>query len=746
MSKRLFPLFLTALAVVALSRPLSAQISEGGTPPSFEKAGFTADVPTVRMKPVDVPALLAEDQATPKDEPLRFGNPFEVLYDMTNSGIWDTLADGSRVWRLRIESPGAYSINLVYRAFWMPPGARFFVYNEDRSYVIGAFTERNNKDYGGFATAPVPGDASIVEYHEPAGTIEPGIVSIRRVIHAYRDLFAMGADKDADGFGSSGSCNNNVNCPEGAEWVDQKRAVAMVLTSGGFRLCSGALVNNVRQDRTPYFLTADHCLGGESSWIFMFNYESPGCTNVDGPTWMTVQGSTLRANFWYSDFALLELTEQPPDSYEVYYAGWSATDVAAQSSVGIHHPSGDIKKISFDYDPAISANYGGSSGGSHWRVGQWEDGTTEPGSSGSPLFDSLTKRITGQLHGGTASCASITSDYYGKIAKSWDYGSTPATRLQDWLDPDNTGALELDGFDPTGVAFAALPQYGDAPLEVQFEGSSALTVDSWTWDFGDGDSSFTQNPTHTYGTAGVYDVSLQVIAGPDTVERARSDYVIALADTMSAADTSVGNLGRLDIVINVTNTVPLKEIVIPVEYTGDVDMRLDSFSTAGCLTSDFVTQEFIHIYPAGKQATIRLRNDLSINPVPDVPPGTGPIVNLHFTLLSGAPDDSTVVDLSGYSTRTPLFLSTLVTYEPKINSPTVAYAQCCIGERGDIDASGILNVSDVTRLVEYLFKGGAPPSCTEEADVDASGVVTVSDVTYLVDFLFRGGQAPQPCP
>ena len=41
--------------------------------------------------------------------------------------------------------------------------------------------------------------------------------------------------------------------------------------------------------------------------------------------------------------------------------------------VGIHHPSGDIKKISFDYNNA-------SNSGNYWDVNNWEDGTTEPGS------------------------------------------------------------------------------------------------------------------------------------------------------------------------------------------------------------------------------------------------------------------------------------------------------------------------------------------------------------------------------
>ena len=230
-----------------------------------------------------------------------------------------------------------------------------------------------------------------------------------------------------------------MSCSEFSDWDAEIRSVAMILTSGGSRICTGALVNNVRQDLTPYFLTANHCLGGESNWIFMFNYESPVCNNQNGPTNMTLSGATLLDNGSTSDFALLEISEYPPESYEVHYAGWSAINVAPQEPVAIHHPSGDIKKISFDDDAGISDAWSGTAG-SHWRIADWEDGTTEPGSSGSPLFDN-NHRIVGQLHGGEASCSYNVNDYYGKFSTSWGLG------LSDFLDPDNTGQTTLDGID-----------------------------------------------------------------------------------------------------------------------------------------------------------------------------------------------------------------------------------------------------------------------------------------------------------
>ena len=433
---------------VLLAISASAQISVGGKPASFGKS-IPGVIDSRKLPRVDVAAYLAEDmQESGKDIPYRFGAPIDVSFDMNNSGSWNRLADGSNIWRLEIISEGAYSLNLLYDEFYLPDGGRFFLYNSDQSSILGAFTSANNKSHRKFSTAPTPGDKVILEYYQPASVTEDAVIKISRVVHAYRNIFHRSIIDRVSGFGDAGSCNNNVNCAVGDDWQDQSRAVSMILTGGGFRLCTGSLVNNVRNDGTPYYLTANHCLGGHASWIFMFNYESPTCSNIDGPTWMTVQGSSLMASYSTSDFGLLLLTEQPPDSYNVYYNGWSAENVPGDSSVGIHHPSGDIKKISFDYDFVTATSWLGTAPGTtHWRVGNWEDGTTEPGSSGSPLYNKQ-KQVIGQLHGGFASCASITADWYGRVARSWLGGGANSNSLKPWLDPDNTGILAIDGYDP----------------------------------------------------------------------------------------------------------------------------------------------------------------------------------------------------------------------------------------------------------------------------------------------------------
>ncbi|MBN4081448.1 T9SS type A sorting domain-containing protein [Caldithrix abyssi] len=426
---------------------LQGQVSEGGDPHSFS-AFLPGNIHTVNMAAVDVAALLAEDEAEAREGvPFRFGYPFEVDLGLNNAGTWTELPNGDRIWRLRIIAPGARSINLLYDDFWLPKGARFFIYNADRSIVNGAFTVANNKEHGKFSTAPVKGPISILEYYEPAYVQGAGRLHISRVVHAYKE-FALPPGEEEPPPPSS-SCNNNVNCPGYELWENEKQAVVMILTAGGTRICSGVMINNVKQDLEPYLLTANHCLGSEATWIIMFNYESPDCSDSEGPTNQTTSGTMLKASNSASDFALLHLYIPPPRRYNVRYAGWSNIDTAPQSSVSIHHPNGKIKKLADDWDSAISASFGTTIANSHWKV-DFNVGTVEHGSSGAPLFDQ-NRRIAGQLHGTTNplftgnNYCEITDAEYGKFSLSWNSGSSSSTRLKEWLDPNDTGATILNG-------------------------------------------------------------------------------------------------------------------------------------------------------------------------------------------------------------------------------------------------------------------------------------------------------------
>ncbi len=439
------------LCAVLVSGTLTAQINRGGEPYAFSHpVGNPAEV---TMPAVDVQKYIDEDEAESRNNdgikrPFRFGAELNVNISPENTGSWKTLPDGGHLWQLRITSEGAKSLNFIFDRFYIPEGGRVFIYTPDRKYVAGAFTHQSLNPERVFSTSLYPGNSVIIECYEPLSATGETDISLSTVVHGYRN-FLFGTDKG--NYGNSGSCNININCPEGAGWQTEKRAVALIL-KGGYAHCTGTLINNTSNDGTPYFLTAYHCIDGysPSTFVFVFKNEANSCSGTTGPTIYTLNNASVIASGSNSDFALLRLNDTVPLSYNPYYAGWSRTSSAATSAAGIHHPSGDVKKISLTGRLSSSSYNGSSDDGTHWKVSPWTDGTTEGGSSGSAIFNQ-NHLIVGQLHGGTASCNEPQGvDYYGKIAYSWtnNSASSSSARLKDWLDPNNTGATTCQGYDP----------------------------------------------------------------------------------------------------------------------------------------------------------------------------------------------------------------------------------------------------------------------------------------------------------
>ena len=437
-----------------------AQISQGGAPLSFTgKMGES--YPIEVMPSVDIQAALKQDALDDEagGQPYRFGINIPVNINVLKQGETQILAGGNKLIRQGIRASGAITINLTFSKFRLPKGAKLFIYNKDKTHVIGAFTDFNNQEDHKFGTILIKGDEITLEYFEPANAEFKTELTIGIVTHGYKDAFGY-----AKAFGSSGSCETNVNCPAAAGWECEKRSVVMlVVGSNGF--CTGALVNNTNQNKTPYVLTANHCLSGVpnvSSWVFYFNWESATCANpATSPTFQSMSGATLKANNGGSDFALVQINTAVPDSYNATYAGWSRAGSVVSSSYGIHHPRADIKKFSASENPTLvggSVNLGNGFADC-WQTGLWTLGVTEPGSSGSPLFDP-DHLIIGQLYGGPSSCTTSAAnkyDYYGKFHVSWSAGSSAATRLKDWLDPTSTDPSAL------GSLGCAPPPTCDAP-------------------------------------------------------------------------------------------------------------------------------------------------------------------------------------------------------------------------------------------------------------------------------------------
>jgi len=410
------------------------QLSEGGTPISFSLSfkELIEKTPVMELPAVDVKALLEEDELLRKEEvqrPFRFGKAINVDFDIKKNGMKKELSNGDKLWFLKIHCPDAFSINLIYDNFKLADGSKFFIYNEEKTMILGAFTpELSNNRSNVFATDLVQGNTIILEYFEPKSSND-GVIQINKVIHGYVDVFA------SSGLGTSASCNYDVNCSQGANWTNEKKAVAMILVDDNTGFCSGCLVNNTNHDFTPYFLTARHCYfdsnlnnqtKNPATNIFRFQYWKPNCGSGTPSTVKSILGATLLVNNQQTDMAFLLLSQRPFDSWEVFYAGWDRSSNPAQTSTGIHHPKTDVMKISHEQNPVYAQNHPIQGFQlTTWRVDHFEDGTVQPGSSGSPLFNQSTKKIVGQLsttHAGnsdnTIACANRNANY-GRFDLSW---------------------------------------------------------------------------------------------------------------------------------------------------------------------------------------------------------------------------------------------------------------------------------------------------------------------------------------
>ncbi len=444
---------LSLFSFLFLSTLLFSQQGEGGLPKTYKKKQDFSKIDKRVFEEPNLAILSSEDSLIDNSgtAPWRFGfNNFTNL-NTNNSGSWINFPNGDRIWQLIIHCKNAQTINLTFSNTEIPEGNELYVFNPTKDFILGKFTA-NHTYNGELGTELVPGEIAVVEYFVPNGSLL-GNINICTVTHGYRtpNDFLLKA------FGDAGSCNVNVNCPEGASWIAQRNSVVM-LVSGSNGFCTGALINNILNDGKPYVLTADHCYSNPATWIFRFNWQSSSCTNpASTPTFQSLSGAVLRARGSASDFCLVEITGgivngTVPAAYTPYFSGWDNTESIASSAVCIHHPSGDIKKISFESSALISTTFGGSPPNSHWGVPSWNLGVTEGGSSGAPLFNQ-NRRIIGQLHGGASACGgSVLSDEYGKVSVSWNpAGSANSAQLKHWLDPINSNASFVDGFDPSNA-------------------------------------------------------------------------------------------------------------------------------------------------------------------------------------------------------------------------------------------------------------------------------------------------------
>ncbi|MEE8576257.1 MAG: PKD domain-containing protein [candidate division Zixibacteria bacterium] len=292
--------------------------------------------------------------------------------------------------------------------------------------------------------------------------------------------------------------------------------------------------------------------------------------------------------------------------------------------------------------------------------------------------------------------------------------------------------------------------FGDVPLNVTFDGGSIYTVTGWLWDFGDGDSAFVSNISHVYTDPGLYDVTLQIVtATDDTLKRVYPIQIAALADTLQAVSVEIDSSNaEVMIDIRMHNNMPVREIVIPIEFSGDLDLSLDSISTEGCRSESFEIASIIHAHLSQGKMTVMLSPRSDGAPL-QLLPGSGSILKLYFRAVGDRGDEATI-SLSGYSAELmPKLTGDRTDYEPVLSSATVSFAPCCHGTVGNVnsDLSDMVDISDLTRLVNHLFVTFELLGCPAEANSngDSGCTVDISDLTKLVNHLFVTLEALPAC-
>jgi hypothetical protein len=363
---------------------------------------------------------------------------------------WMPSGNGGQVAAVAVTSPEAGRIRAGLRVYRLPDQATVHFLGTGTGYAVSG--GRINETIGANLAAgdrserahiywsPVLAGAEVtVEIELPAGLGADAVeVALPMVSHVWADALPV-PERASERVGEASYCELDATCYQ-ASWASQMNATArMVFSDGSWSyLCTGTLLNDY-DDATqlPWFLTARHCISSQteaSSLNTDWFYGSPSCnagTLGDGVVTLA-GGATLLHTDAATDASFLRLNAPPPAGSA--FSGWSAQLPSAAAGVtGIHHPQGDLKKISFglvsDFETCggvagsgtYSCAYTPAGGADHIEV-RWNSGTTEAGSSGSGLFLTGGKLLVGQLHGGISSCSSGFADDYGAFKVSYDNG------------------------------------------------------------------------------------------------------------------------------------------------------------------------------------------------------------------------------------------------------------------------------------------------------------------------------------
>ena len=452
--------------------------------------------------------------------PLQIAQPTIINQSIKQMGQWQTI-NNETIWRLDISGKEALHLNIGFKNVFFPESAQLLISDKNTGKILQQYSAKDNKVHGELWTPLFDTQELQLEINIRSSDVDKLSLDLTQIAQGY--IAITSSQKST----KSGACNIDVVCPQGDNWRNEIRSVARYVISGAFA-CTGTLINNTRGDREPLFITAAHCGVSDTtapSMVFYWNYQNSVCGGTrDGTLQQSQTGASLISRWeglsTSAEFALVRLDNLPDVNFGVYYSGWDNQDQSHTGARSIHHPSGHEKSISIDNNDLTITDYSSETMNNNSRylmVSNWDEGTTEGGSSGSGLWN-LSHHLVGTLSGGAASCDEpAASDWYGRIAKQWLGNNFKSNQLAAYLAPNLSNALTLDGIDSCSAPILSISISNNTPAVGEqisftssvFGGSGGY---SYQWDFDhDGTvDSTVANPIHTYSTASNNKVSLTV--------------------------------------------------------------------------------------------------------------------------------------------------------------------------------------------------------------------------------------------
>jgi Trypsin-like peptidase domain/Fibronectin type III domain len=296
--------------------------------------------------------------------------------------------DGSQIIVLIIKSSGASGVGVHFRNFALADGEEVYVYGASAdSIAFGPFTDKGPWGSGEFWSGTVDGDTAVIEFYKRTDENGQGF-EIFEISHILAELDWRLRSNEPDIL----NCEVDASCYGDPE----KNSVARILfNSNGPHLCTGTLLNDVAQDWTPYFLTANHCVNSqavaqtvEAYWF----YQTTSCNSGVLRSWVhSPPGANLLATQGSNDFSFMRLQNNAPGG--AFFSGWTSTAQSINTSVfGLHHPDGYIPPTINSYLRRSTGRITNTNENCLGLVNgygiDWTSGTSEPGSSGSGLWNS----------------------------------------------------------------------------------------------------------------------------------------------------------------------------------------------------------------------------------------------------------------------------------------------------------------------------------------------------------------------